>query len=174
MHSEGLVHVVHGDVVPQLPHEVLRPSQRPADLGDGGDVDEDDDENHESSPSHQCHLELTKQDAYHQTCPPNHSCNQNGPSHSSNQVIHVNFINIIIKSKRIKEDKDQCHQSLQNHPNDKNHLELCKRERIEEDEDAEVNLERGSPGWENCHRDVLDCARSLQSPTLLILIIIIL
>ena len=50
MHSEGLVDVVHGDVVPQLPHEVLRPSQRPADLGDGGDVDEDRDY-HQSSPS---------------------------------------------------------------------------------------------------------------------------
>ena len=67
MHSEGLVHVVHGDVVPQLPHEVLRPSQRPADLGDGGDVDGYD-ENHESHPniikviqSHQCHLKLYKE-----------------------------------------------------------------------------------------------------------------
>ena len=32
MYGEGLVHVVHGDVVPQRPQEVLRPRHRPADL----------------------------------------------------------------------------------------------------------------------------------------------
>ncbi len=32
MDGERLVHVVHGDVVPQLPQEVVRPGQRPADL----------------------------------------------------------------------------------------------------------------------------------------------
>ena len=41
MYSKGLVHVVHGDVVPQFPQEVLGPRHRPADLGDGGDDDED-------------------------------------------------------------------------------------------------------------------------------------
>ena len=32
MYGEGLVHVVHGDVVPQRPQEVIGPRHRPADL----------------------------------------------------------------------------------------------------------------------------------------------
>ena len=107
MYGEGLVHVVHGDVVPQRPQEVLRPRHRPA------------------------YLEF------------------------QNEAQRKNLTKIITY---LLINRNNQTYGLKN----QNDLELCKGERVEEDEDANVDFERSSPLRENSDGNILDGTSSLR------------